>query len=206
MGGGRRLGDEDFQFGNGTIELSGELAEACGAKGGDQGAVIPENALAAAGEAEPEGFAEDAIIEDNFADVIELIGGGNDADVKGSGSGMLDVAAFAGEPGGFGSLMGIGAGLDDAGDARAEFIADGGEGGQAALVLDGIVEQSGDGHILVAAIAEDESGDTEEMADVGAGSVFAGLMLVKAGSVIESFAEARAERDELFRGFSHRPF
>jgi len=118
---------------------------------------------------------------------------------------VLEVRLLARAPRGLGGDVGVGAGEHEAGDHGAEAAADGGEGLLAALVLDRVVQQRGDGLVLVGSVLEDEGGDGEEVGDVGGGGALAELGGVEAGGVDEGLLEAGGEhRRSVTRG-GHAP-
>ena len=90
-----------------------------------------------------------------------------------------------------GVRVGVGAAIDDAGDASFEFSANFAEAGQAALVFDGVVQQGGDDHFFIAAVFDDDGGDSWQMPDVTAIRAFADLPGVEARRVAQGFDEAR---------------
>ena len=111
---------------------------------------------------------------------------------------MVEVLRLAFPPRGLGLPgrdPGVGAGQHDAQHLVAEQLADD-RLVLGAAVLDGVVQQPGDGLVLVAAVGEDDGGDAEEMAEVGHRCPLAGLLAVGGGGVEERLFEPGPELDE----------
>src|SRR5436309_2558853 len=104
--------------------------------GVEQGAVVPEGALPAAGEAAPERLAEAAVVGEDGAGVVELVGGGDDEHGGRRVPEMGDVGFLPCPPGRFGDDLGVGAAIDDGGDGLAEALAEFLPHGIPAAVLD----------------------------------------------------------------------
>ena len=75
-------------------------------------------------------------------------------------------------PGAFGDLRSVGAAPNDLGHAVAEAAADGLQRFDAALVLDGVVQQAGDGLVLVAAALETSAATDSRCARYGSPPTF----------------------------------
>jgi hypothetical protein len=144
----------------------------------DQRSVIPERAFPAALEAGEHRVAFHAIVGENLARVSEFVGSGNQLDVSALVSHLGDVSAFSLVPVAFfaGNFIGIRATIYDARHAFAEFFANFIEAREAALVLNGIVQQRGDHFVFAAAVLNHDGRDTEQMADVGLASALAALV------------------------------
>jgi hypothetical protein len=141
-------------------------------------------------EAFPHARSERSQVGDGGAGVVELVGRGDEANGGGGGAQVLEVRLLAGAPRRLGLDVGVRAGRDDGRDDRAEAATDGGEGLRSALVLDGVVEQGGDGLVLVGPVLEDQGRDGEEVRDVRRGGALAQLLRVEPGRVDQSLLEA----------------
>src|SRR5580693_6186989 len=97
----------------------------------------------------PDSVANLAIGGDDGADVVQFVGGGNQASVGIGSSQMRDVVFFALPPGRFGIDIGIGAAVDHVSDALAKTTTDFLQHGRAATVLDNVVQKRGDGKIFI---------------------------------------------------------
>ena len=75
-------------------------------------------------------------------------------------------------PGRLRRLRGVAAPPNDPGHAIAEPAADGLQRGRAALVLDGVVQQAGNGRILVAAALENQAATASRCAKYGSPPTF----------------------------------
>jgi hypothetical protein len=146
-------------------------------------------------EALPHAGAEGAEVGDGGAGVVELVGGGDQAHRSWGRAQVLEVRLLARAPGGLRRDVGVRARCHDVGDDGAEAAADGSEGLRAALVLDRVVEEGGDGLVFVAAVLEDEGGDGQEVGDVRGGGALAQLPGVQLGGVDEGVFEAGGEHD-----------
>jgi hypothetical protein len=102
------------------------------------------------------------------------------------------------------NFVGIGATVDDAGHALAEFLANFIEAREAALVLHRIVQQRGDGFVFTAAVLDHDSRDTEQMADIGLAFALAALVEMQfrrvAKRLHKSICEERLFDDGLSAG------
>lgn len=73
----------------------------------------------------------------------------------------------------------VGAGGDGGGYPLAKALANGGQGGLAALVLDGIVQQRRDRVVLAGAVLQRQAGDRHQVGDVGNVAPLAPLVAVE---------------------------
>src|SRR5580693_2038525 len=105
----------------------------------------------------PDSVANLAIGGDDGADVVQFVGGGNQASVGIGSSQMRDVVFLALPPGRFGFEIGIGAALDH------------------------VVQESGNGKVFIASGFEHQASYTQEMCNVGDGCALAVLTGVFAG-------------------------
>ena len=129
----------------------------------------------------PDSVANLAIGGDDGADVVQFVGGGNQASVGIGCAEMPDVVFFALPPGRFGIEIGIGAAVHDVSDAVAEAATNFLQHGGAATVFYDVVQERGDGKVFIASGFEHQARDTQEMCNVGYGRAFAVLAGVFAG-------------------------
>src|SRR5262245_13233011 len=80
---------------------------------------------------------------------------------------MIEVPALALPPRRLGRVQRIGAGLDDRTHARAEALLDLGQNRTTALILCRVVEQRCNSCLLVATVLHNETGNTDEMREIG---------------------------------------
>lgn len=190
---GRGGAGEALEFGDDAVELVHDGRGARGAKFIYKRAEIPERALFAAFEARPDFIPDGAKVAEYFASVVDFVGGGDQADVGRRFADMPQIIFFALAPGRLGVGKGVAAALDDARDAAAELVADLGETRAASLVFDRVVEEGGDGGVLVTTVFKDDGSDAQEVPDVGTGGAFARLAGVQPRGVGERLAKAGAE-------------
>jgi hypothetical protein len=93
----------------------------------------------------PDLVANLAISGDDGADVVQFVGGGNQASVGIGRSQMRDVIFFALQPRWFGIEIGIGAAVYHMSDVPSKTAADFLKHGRAATVLNYVVQEGGDG-------------------------------------------------------------
>jgi hypothetical protein len=188
-GGGSGLG---FQLQHDALEF-GHQAVGAVAENVEDGAVIPQCAVATSGETVEDGVAVKAIFGEDGADVVKFVGRGDEARVVVGVGEMGEVVELALLPWRLGNRVGVGAAFDDASDAIAEAVAELGEHRFAPAVFDNVVKQGRDGLIFIASGFEDERGDGHEVGDVGDARFLAGLGGMLFGGEEKRFVEAGSE-------------
>ena len=188
-----------FEFRDDAVKFVDERVGASFAEYIYQGTVIPESALLAAAEAVEHGVAFNAVVGENFAGVGQFVGGRYEADVFRRLRDLFDVSAFSFAPFALftGDFVRIRAAVDDARDAVAEFFANFVEAREAALVFDGIVQQSGDDFVFTAAMLNDDGRNTEQVADVRLAFALTALVQMQSRGVTKSLHKTVCE-DRLF--------
>jgi hypothetical protein len=194
-----RLLGEGFEFCHHAVEFVDERIRSRLAENIDQCAVVPERALLAASEAAENEIAFCAIVGEDFPGVGQFVGGGNEPDVFGRVRDLLDVGALSFTPFPFftGDFVRIGAAIDDARDAFAEFFADFIEAREAALILDGIVQKGGDDFVFAAAVLNDDGRNTEQVTDIRLAFTLAALVQMQLSGVTKRLYKTVCE-DRLF--------
>jgi len=141
------------------------------------------------------GVAFRAIVGEDFAGVGQLVGGGDEANVFRFVRDLFDVGALSLAPFAFftGDFVRIRAAIDDARYAVAEFFSNFVEAREAALVLDGIVQQRGDDFVFAATMLNDDGGNAEQVANVGLAFALAALVQVEFRGVTERFHKTVCE-------------
>jgi hypothetical protein len=186
------LSSEGFQFSYDAFEF-GDEAVGARAENVEDGAVIPQGAIAASGEAVEYGLSMEAEVGDDGAGIVKFVRRGDEARVIVGVGEMGEVVEFALLPRRLGLGIGVGAAFDDAGDAITETLADLGEHRVTAAVFDDVVEESGNGLVFIAPGFEDERRHGHEMGNVRYAGFFAGLGGVLFGGKDEGFVEASCE-------------
>src|SRR6266581_3743275 len=121
-----------------------------------EGTVIPESSIFLSIESHEDAITLKTEITQNFAGVGKLVGSRYEAHIRGFIAHALEVGLLTLEPGTLRSFPGVRAAFDDIPHARAEFLSDFQEARQAALVLDGVVQERGDGHFFIATVFHDD--------------------------------------------------
>jgi len=121
---------------------------------------------------------------------MELIAAAHEQYRRGRGLLVIDVDFLAVAPGRFRNGVGVGAAFDGVGDFVTEASADFFENGRTALILHGVMQQRGDGLVLVGAEFQRERSDSDQVRDVGDVRTFAALCGVQPAGVDESVVEA----------------
>jgi hypothetical protein len=184
-----------FEFGHDAVELVDEGTRTCLVEYVDHLTVVPQRAVLAAGKAVEDGIAFHVIIRENFASVGQFVRGGDEPDIIGLMRNLLDVGAFSFAPVPFfaGDFIRIGAAIDDARDADAEFLADFVEAREATLILDGIMQQRRDDFVFTAAMLNDDGRNAEQVADVWLAFALAALVQVQLRRVTKRFDKTVCE-------------
>lgn len=159
----------------------------------DGAVVVPEGAVAPAAEALPDEITLEAVVAEDGAEVVELVGSRDEVNGLIGGGEMAEVTLLALAPRGFGFAFGIATGEDNGKDTVTEAGADG-FAMVLAVVLDDIVEEGGDGFLLVGAIFEGDGGDGEQVGKVGDAALFPNLGRMRLGGVGHGFDEAGRQR------------
>lgn len=113
---------------------------------------------------------------------------------------MGETALLSLPPWGLRLLMGIGAGFDDGGYSATERCLDLVD--RRVGVLDGVMEQPGDGHVFVATRLEDERRRSKKVSDVRDVAAFAALVAMCLDGKGKCFDESGAEVSSA-RGIAH---
>src|SRR5207302_3984616 len=122
---------------------------------------------------------------------------------------FFDVGALPFAPFAFltARFVGIRAAIDDARDALAEFVADFVEAREAALVFDRVMQQRGDDFVFAAAVLNDDSRNTKQVADVGLAFAFSALVQMKFRRVTKRFHKTVGEHRRFDDGLrAHQVF
>jgi hypothetical protein len=154
------------------INLAGEAlgsdAGRVGAEGVGERAVIPQGPALAAGEAAPYHLRRDrAQIGVDRAGVVGLVGEAHREAAGGLVGEAGDIGLLARVPGGLGLFVASVQSATICATPSPKAGADRFELGEAALILDRIVEQRGNRLILVRPVLERDGGDSEEVRDIG---------------------------------------
>ncbi len=104
------------------------------------------------------------------------------------------ISLFALAPRRLGRLVGVAAAVDDFRHARAELPLDGLSGDCSALVLDGVVQQGGNGLVLVGPVLQHDAGHAKQVGDVRRAGKLAALRLVQPCGIDQGVGEAIGER------------
>ena len=134
---------ELVEFVDGAGEVGYDAGGEAGFEDVEESAEVPELLVAAAVESLPDEGADFAVVVEDGAGVVELVGGGDEEGVEFFEVEAVDVGLFSGFPGGFVVAVfgeGVGEAVDEAGDGGAEGGLDVVEAGEAAVVFDGVVE------------------------------------------------------------------
>jgi hypothetical protein len=148
-----------LELGECASQILDERSEVAGAEELEEGAVAPELVVEGlVGEALPEGVSLLAVVADDGARVVNLVGEGNaQRGLAGNVGEVGEIARFARAPGArVVGVEAVRACSDDGGDLGAELGADAFEHGWPAAVLDGVVKERGDRLGLVAAVFQDK--------------------------------------------------
>ncbi len=182
---------QGLELRNDAVELLNERIASRLPKNIHQSAVIPERSLLAAGEAVEDSVAFEAIIGEDFAGVGEFVRGGDQVDIGRLVDQPGDVFALAFVPFALlaGNFVRVGTAVDDTRDVPAKFSADFVEAREAALVLDGVMQECGDDFVFAAAMLNDDGGDSEQMADIRLAFALAALVEVQVGGVAQRLDE-----------------
>jgi hypothetical protein len=183
-----------LQFVNGAVEFTDEIGWALGTKDFSNLLVIPHGTVLPAPETGPYALRVALQVRDYFAGIVELVRCGDEAHGRASRSQVLEVIQLALAPRGLGLGVGISAGFDNLRYARAKFPAYVTQARFSALVLNGIMQKSGDGLILVATVSKYGGSNSEKMSDVRPRGAFAKLPGVNARGIRQSTAKPETER------------
>ena len=142
--------------------------------------------------------------------VVDLVAGGDEQDIRvGLGGEVAEVRLLALPPGRLrlpGDRDGVAAGHDDPRDPLAELLLDHLMGRLAVLrILDRVVEQRGDGDVLVGAVLEGQRADRHDVRHVRDARLLAHLRPVDRPRECERRGEATGQRWRGLSPFGHRP-
>jgi hypothetical protein len=87
-----------FELGDRAEQALGERAGVAADEGVGEGAVVPEGAVAMAGEARPDGVADPAVVLEDGRGVVQLVGEGDEERVRVLGLDRCYVGFLAGAP------------------------------------------------------------------------------------------------------------
>ena len=167
-------------------------------------AVVPADRRAGAGaEAVPERLAERAVVEQDRARVVELVGERDAQLVRLLVGDRLEVLGLAPAPRRLGLALAVGVRLDDPRDVVAELVADALEHRPPAAVLDRVVQQRADRLGLAPAHLEHERRDAEQVRDVRDRRALAQLPAVVLGGQQQRAVEALGQHRVVGVGLGH---
>src|SRR5579872_2267863 len=109
-----------FQLAHGKFQIPRDAVWLMPQEFVSQGSIVPKSAFTSAVEPRPDGFANDQIIAEDGADVVEFVRSGNEASVGAFLVQAPDVLFFALTPRGLGISIGVGAAVDNFRDPSAE--------------------------------------------------------------------------------------
>ena len=157
----------------------------------EDGPVVPERPLLAALKHSPRGLSIVPKRENQRARVMQFVASRDQQDRRRCRSKIVHVGFLPLFPGRLGNLSRVGAAHDDFGDVRAEPLADVPEPLQSAAVFHRVVQQSGDGLVLVRAVFERQGSHPQQMGDVGNRGSLSHLSGMGCLGVGESLSETR---------------
>src|SRR5579872_452179 len=129
-----------FQLAHGKFQIPRDAVWLMPQEFVSQGSIVPKSAFTSAVEPRPDGFANDPIIAEDGADVVELVRSGNEASVGAFLSQAADVFLLALAPRRLRVSIGVGAAVDHFRNASAEAAADFLQHGRSATIFDHIMQ------------------------------------------------------------------